>query len=75
MPSIKRARTLYNERKTNCKKRYLVLGWQKKNKKREKKTKRGFLPLAGLLGAAAGPILGQIARPLLKTFIGGRRRR
>ena len=44
--------------------------------RRGKKRQRGvFLPLAGLLGAAAGPILGQIAKPLLKTFIGGRRRR
>ena len=35
----------------------------------------GGLPLAGLLGAAAGPIIGEIAKPLLKKFIDGRRRR
>ena len=44
--------------------------------RRGKKGKRGgFLLLAGLLGAAAGPILGEIAKPLCKKFIGGGRRR
>ena len=43
---------------------------------RRKRRQRGiFFPLAGLSGAAAGPILGEIAKPLLKKIVGGRRRR
>ena len=45
--------------------------------RRGKKGQRGgeVLPLAGLLGAAAGPILGEIANPFFKKVVGGRRRR
>ena len=51
-------------------------GRRRKRIKRGKKGQRGaFFPLAGLLGAATGPIIGEIAKPLLKKFIGGRRRR
>ena len=50
-------------------------GRRKKRIRRGKKGQRGgFFPLPGLLGAAAGPIIGEIAKPLLKKFTGGRRR-
>ena len=51
------------------------IGFKRKRELRKRRQRGGVLPLAGLLGAAAGPIIGQIAQPLLKKFIGGRRRR
>ena len=51
-------------------------GRRGKRIRRRKKGQKGvFFPLAGLLGAAAGPVTGKIGKPLLKKIIGGRRRR
>ena len=51
---------------------------RRRGKKGHKAGGRG-LPLAGLLSAAAGPIISEIIsdipKPLAKKFIGGRRRR
>ena len=43
--------------------------------RRRKRRIRGFLPLTGLLGSAAGSILGENAKPFFFKFIGGKRRR
>ena len=33
----------------------------------------GFLPIAGLLGYAAAPLIGEIAKPILRKIVGGRK--
>ena len=51
------------------------LGSRRRVRRGKKGQRGGVLPLAGLLGAAAGPILGEIANPFFKKVVGGRRRR
>ena len=48
------------------------LGGKRRRKRRQK---GGFLPIAGLLGSVAAPLIGEIAKPILKKIVGGRRRR
>ena len=42
------------------------LGGRRRIRRRKNGQREGFLQLAELLGAAAGPIIGEIAKPLLK---------
>ena len=51
--------------------------WHLGGKRRRRKSgqKGGFLPIAGLLGSVAAPLIGEIAKPILKKVVGGRRRR
>ena len=45
-------------------------------KRRRKRGQKGvFLPIAGLLGSVTAPLIGEIAKPILKKIVGGRRRR
>ena len=43
--------------------------------KKQKGTKGGFFPIAGLLGSVVAPLIGEIAKPILKKIVGGRRHR
>ena len=48
--------------------------WRKKKKKKKTKQKGGAFPL-GLLTAAVGPLLGEVAKPLFKKIlVRGKRR-
>ena len=33
----------------------------------------GVLPIAGLLGSVAAPLIGEIAKPMLRKIVGGRK--
>ena len=61
--------------KQSVRKGVWFFGGRRRIKRGKRGQRGGFLPLAGLLGAAAGPIIGEIAKPLLKKIIGGRWRR
>ena len=43
-------------------------------KKRKRKQKGSAIPF-GLIASLAGPILGEVAKPIFKKIIGGRKRR
>ena len=43
-------------------------------KKRKRKQKGDVIPF-GLIASLAGPILGEVAKPIFKKIIGGRKRR
>ena len=43
-------------------------------KKRKRKQKGGAIPL-GLIASLAGLIIGEVAKPIFKKIIGGRKRR
>ena len=47
----------------------------KRRRRRKRRQKGFFLPIAGLLGSVAAPLIGEIAKPILKKIVGGRRRR
>ena len=43
-----------------------------KRKRKRKNQKEGAIPL-GLIASFAGPLLGEIAKPIFKKIVGGRR--
>ena len=45
-----------------------------RNKKRKRKQKGGAIPF-GLMASLAGPILGEVAKPIFKKIIGRGRKR
>ena len=49
------------------------LGGKKRRRKRGQKG--GFLPIAGLLGSVAAPLISEIGKPISKKIVGRRRRR
>ena len=46
-----------------------------KRRRRKRGQKGFFLPIAGLLGSVAAPLIGEIAKSILKKIVGGKRRR
>ena len=53
------------------------LGGKRSRRKGGQKKKGGGrgLPIAGLLGYVPAPLIGEIAKPIFKKIVGGRRRR
>ena len=51
--------------------------WHLGGKRRRRKREQNgvfFLPIAGLLGSVTAPFIGEIAKPIFKKIVGGRRR-
>ena len=42
-------------------------------RRRTRGQKEGFLPIAGLLGPVAAVLIGEIAKPIQRKIVGGRR--
>ena len=42
-------------------------------RRRTREQNGGFLPIAGLLGYAAAPLVGEITKPILRKIVGGRK--
>ena len=61
-------------RKQSVRRGVWYLGGRRRKIKIERH-KGGAFSLMGLLVAAATPVLSEVAKPLLRQFIGGRRRR
>ena len=42
-------------------------------RRRQRRQKGEFLPIAGLLGSVAAPLIGEIAKPILRKIVGSRK--